>query len=324
MKFNKKLKYKIKKISNKNEIDNIYSKFIKFSPQKNVFCSKEILSFFFEDLDLFTVCKNEEIKSFIYLLRNNKGNIISDPFIYSGIINHPKLSMKEARYNAEVFKINELIVNEIFSNYKNLNINLPINFIDTRPFLWFNYGEKDKKNFQVVPRYTSIINLRSRDKIDIYNEIDDVKRRDIKKVLLNKNYTISYQINLNLIKKFYVNTMNKNNGTFDKNSLNKIFNFFDLQSKKNKIIQSTVYYEAKPLYSVLFLNDDISSCYLYGSGDVSIKNRYAGALALWKAIEKSIFNKLCFIDLEGINSPYRGQYKLSFGGNIQSYFNIIS
>lgn len=323
MKF-KKLKYTINKISNKNEIDDIYLKFIKFSPQRNVFCSKEILTFFFEDLDLYTVCKNEEIKSFVYLLRDKKGSVISDPFIYSGIINHPRLLMKETRYNAEVFKINELIVKEIFSNYKSLNINLPIDFIDTRPFLWFNYGEKDKKNFQVVPRYTSIINLKSRDKTDIYNEIDDVKRRDIKKVLLNKNYKISYQIDLDLIKKFYENTMKKNNGIFDKNELNKIFNFFDLQSKINKIIQSTVYFNEKPLYSVLFLNDDISSCYLYGSGDVSIKDRYAGTLALWKAIEKSIIDKLSFIDLEGINSPFRGQYKLSFGGNVKSYFNIIS
>lgn len=319
---NKNLKYNIKKISNKEEINSIYSNFIKFSPQKNFFCSKEILEFFFNDLDLYTVSKNDQIKSFIYLIKDKNNFIISEPFIYSGIINHPKLNMKNARYNNEVFKLNELIVNEIFSNYENININLPINFLDTRPFLWFNYGEESKKKFQVNPCYTSIINIKLKEQSDVFNEIDDVKKRDIKKVLNDKDYKVSNKINLNLIKTFYEDTMKKNKGSFNNYAFNKIFDFLGNQVNENKVIQSTTYYLDKPIYSVLFLNDDVSSCYLYGSGDVEIKNRYAGSLALWKAIEQSIDKQLHFVDLEGINSPHRGEYKLNFGGNVESYFNI--
>ena len=75
---------------------------------------------------------------------------------------------------------------------------------------------------------------------------------------------------------------------------------------------------------MLFLHDEITSCYLYGAGEVGVKNRYAGSLALWSAIEVSLKKDLLFIDLEGINSPYRGEYKLYFGGNIQSYFKVLS
>ena len=316
------MKYTIKKIININELDEIYSKFIRFSPQKNIFCSKEILEFFFSDLDLYIICKKEEIKSFIYLFKKNHNEITSEPFIYSGIINKPRLSMKNARYNNELFKVNELIVNDIFSTYKDLDINLPLNFYDTRPFLWYNYGQKNKKKFKVIPRYTSIINILSKDKGEIFNELDDVRRRDIKKAIQDKNYQVSDQIDLSLIKKFYLQTMKKNNGVFNKYSFERVFEYIYNQSKINKVIQTTTYYKDLPLYSVLFLNDDISSCYLYGSGDIKVKNRYAGSLALWKAIEKSIDNKLCFIDLEGINSPFRGEYKISFGGNIKNYFNI--
>ena len=316
------MKYNIKKISNKSELDNIYSYFVKFSSQKNIFCSKEILKFFFDDLDLYTVHKNDRIKSFIYLNKNENNYIVSEPFIYSGIINHPQLSMKNSRYNNEVFKINELIIHEIFSTYKKVNINLPLNFLDTRPFLWFNYGEENKKKFLVTPCYTSIINIKSREQNEVFNEIDDVKRRDINKVLNDKNYKVSNQINLPLIKKFYEDTMKKNNGSFNNYAFNKIFKFIESQIKDKKVIQATTYFFEKPIYSVLFLNDENSSCYLYGSGDVEIKNRYAGSLALWKAIEQSIDKQLSFIDLEGINSPHRGEYKLNFGGNIQSYYNI--
>lgn len=316
------MKYNIKKISNENEIDDIYLNFIKFSSQKNIFCSKEMLKFFFIDLDLYTINKNDRIKAFVYLYKNKIDLISSEPFIYSGIINHPQLNMKNSRYNNEVFKINELVTNEIFSNYKSININLPINFLDTRPFLWYNYGEKNKKKFLVTPCYTSIIKIKSRKPSDVFSEIDDVKRRDINKVLNDDNYRISYKINLPRIKKFYVDTMKRNKGNFDKYAFDKIFDFIETQTNKDKVIQTTTYYHEKPLYSVLFLNDELSSCYLYGSGDVDTKNRYAGSLALWKAIEKSIEKKLNFIDLEGINSPYRGEYKLNFGGNIKSYYNL--
>ena len=316
------MKYNIKKISNEDEIDKIYSNFIKFSAQKNIFCTKEILKFFFIDLDLYTINKNDRIKSFVYLYKNKNELVSSEPFIYSGIINHPQLNMKNSRYNNEVFKINELIINEIFSIYKNININLPIDFLDTRPFIWFNYGKKNKKKFLVSPCYTSIINIKSKKPKDVFSEIDDVKRRDIKKVLNDKNYKISKKFNLPMIKKFYESTMKKNRGNFDKYAFDKIFDFIETQINKNRVIQTTTYYLEKPLYSVLFLNDESSSCYLYGSGDVDTKNRYAGSLALWKAIEESIERKLDFVDLEGINSPYRGEYKLNFGGDIKNYYNI--
>ena len=316
------MKYNIKKISNKNEIEKIYLNFIKFSSQKNIFCSKEILEFFFNDLDLYSIYKNDKIKSFVYLLKDKNNFIVSEPFIYSGIINHPKLNMKNSRYNNEVFKINELIINEIFKNYENINLNLSPNFLDARPFLWFNYGKHDKKKILVTPCYTSIIDIQSKEPKDVFNEIDDVKRRDINKVLKDKNYKVTNQINLPLIKRFYEDTMKKNKGNFNNYAFNKIFDFMETQINKDKIIQTTVYYFEKPIYSVLFLNDDNASCYLYGSGDVEIKNRYAGSLALWKAIEQSLDKKLSFIDLEGINSPHRGEYKLNFGGNITNYYNI--
>lgn len=316
------MKYIIKKISNIAEIENIYVNFIRFSPQKNIFCSQEILEFFFEDLDLYTVSKSDKIKSFVYLNKNNENHIISEPFIYSGIVNHHKQQMKRSRYNNEVFKLNELIVNEIFSKYQKINLNLPLNFVDTRPFLWFNYGKVKEKKFQITPCYTSIIDIDFKNKEEIFNEIDDVKKRDIKKVLSDKDYKVSDKINLTLLRQFYEKTMKKNNGKFDKNAFNKIFDFIEKQNNKGKVIQVTTYYLEKPIYSVLFLNDDTSSCYLYGSGDVRIKNRYAGPLALWKAIEISLDAKLSYVDLEGINSPYRGEYKLNFGGNIQNYYNV--
>ena len=166
------------------------------------------------------------------------------------------------------------------------------------------------------------MSIHSKDKEAIFSEIDDVKRRDIKKALSNEDYKVSAEVNLNLIKRFYIETMHKNKGNFDSIALNKIFEFMHIQSKANKLIQATTYFQEKPIYSVLLIHDETTSCYLYGAGEVKVKNRYAGSLALWHAIKHSSNKKLKYIDLEGINSPVRGEYKLSFGGNIESYYRI--
>ena len=50
---------------------------------------------------------------------------------------------------------------------------------------------------------------RSKKPNDVFSEIDDVKRRDINKVLNDKNYKVSDKINLQIIKKFYEDTMKK-------------------------------------------------------------------------------------------------------------------
>ena len=63
--------------------------------------------------------------------------------------------MKNVRYNNEVFRINELIVNEIFSLYNNLNLNLPLNFLDIRPFFGLIMEKLIRKNIKlphVIPQ----------------------------------------------------------------------------------------------------------------------------------------------------------------------------
>ena len=79
--------------------------------------------------------------------------------------------------------------------------------------------------------------------------------------------------------------MKKNKGSYDAQAFEKIFKFIEIQATDRKVTQTTTYYFKKPIYSVLFLNDDISACYLYGSGDVEIKNRYAGSSLYGKQLK---------------------------------------
>ena len=76
------------------------------------------------------------------------------------------------------------------------------------------------------------------------------------------------------------------------------------------------------MYAIFSLHNN-TACYLYGAGDVDVSERLGGTYSLWKAIEKCYEKKIECVDLEGVNSPQRGSFKISFGGNLANYYKVI-
>ena len=94
---------------------------------------------------------------------------------------------------------------------------------------------------------------------------------------------------------------------------------------KKEIGQMFVCYnkENAPLYTTVFCSDSKRSYYLFGAGDIHSKERYKGSYCLWESfrILASKYN-VEHIDLEGVNSPDRGRFKLSFGGDLRPYYEV--
>jgi lipid II:glycine glycyltransferase (peptidoglycan interpeptide bridge formation enzyme) len=310
-------KYNLFKLKDLKNWDN----FEKISPQSSIFSSVEAIEFFKQNLDLYSIQKGEELKALVYVYLN-KEKVVPEPLIYSGILFYPKKNQKNCRYLAEKFSITEEVINKIFINYKNLELNLHYNFEDLRPFQWFNYHEPDKPKYKIDIRYTSLINLIDKKKNQVFDNLDDVKQRDIKKCELNSKISFNYNDNLDLIKKFYIATMQKNNGEFSNSELDKMLNFMDILIQKKKGFQTNVLLDNKVIYSTFLSIHNKTACYLYGAGDVNIKDRLSGTYCLWKSLEKCLSENVDLLDLEGINSPNRGSFKLSFGGKIENYYTL--
>ena len=202
-------KYNLFKLKDLKNWDN----FEKISPQSNIFSSVEAIEFFRQSLDLYSIQKGEELKALVYVYLN-KEKVVPEPLIYSGILFYPKKNQKNCRYLAEKFSITQEVINKIFINYKNLELNLHYNFEDLRPFQWLNYHEPDKPKYKIDIRYTTLINLIDKKKNQVFDNLDDVKQRDIKKCELNSKISFNYNDNLDLVKKFYIATMQKKNGEF--------------------------------------------------------------------------------------------------------------
>ena len=72
----------------------------------------------------------------------------------------------------------------------------------------------------------------------------------------------------------------------------------------------------------IFLIDNEFAFYLFGASDPEMRNQHTGTAVLWDSF--FILNGIGIkqIDLEGVNSPNRGWFKLSFGGSLENYFEV--
>ena len=74
-------------------------------------------------------------------------------------------------------------------------------------------------------------------------------------------------------------------------------------------------------YEIIVVNNNSTYMFSARSNKVDNKN-YSGAYLLSNSFLSLKKLNINFVDLEGINSPQRGFYKLGFGGDIKTYYNI--
>ncbi len=311
-------KYKVSKVSDYD----LWNKFENNSPQSSIFSSIESILTFNKNLDLFSISKGDEVKCMVYLYTEGK-KITRLPLIYSGILFQAQKNQKNSRYLAEKFKLTEIFIDSILNQYQSTDLNLHYNFEDIRPFLWFNYHELNQPKFKTEVKYTSLINLKERSLEDLFKSLDDVKQRDIKKAIKDENYKINFDLDLKKLKKLYLKTMKKNNSDFVDKNLEKLMIFYEKIYQNGKAFQTNIIFKNKVIYSNFFSYHNKTACYLLGAGDQDVKERLGGTYSLWKSIEKCYEKKLDYIDLEGVNSPQRGSFKINFGGDLVNYYRLF-
>jgi lipid II:glycine glycyltransferase (peptidoglycan interpeptide bridge formation enzyme) len=75
-----------------------------------------------------------------------------------------------------------------------------------------------------------------------------------------------------------------------------------------------------PVSAVLFIYDDRTAYYLFGANDPEYRNTSAGTFLLMQLIKDAFANGLDEVDFVGVNSPNRGDYKISFNADLEPYF----
>lgn len=318
-------KYTFNKQTNIVEYDNI----VEYSPQGTIFSKSYFLKYLKVDYQLWNVKQGSEIKAVLCLITSSdkKKIILNDHIIYGGVIFNTDLKRIETKRRSEEFKITEFIIEKLNKMFKKIDIQLSPEFKDIRPFQWFNYHSKNKKKFVIETKFTSYINLSNKDlknflKSNMYNQMETVRRYDYRSAI-KEGATLTLSNDISIFISYYSKMFSKKEAV-SKNNLIKLKSFISNLIRTKKGLMFHVNDNKKNvLYTLFYIWDKKKAYYYLGAGNPKMNRPWQGVFGhceIFRYLNQKYDINL--IDLEGVNSPLRGWFKLSLGGSLTSYYRV--
>lgn len=321
-------KYKLCRVLDFQQWDS----FVEESPQGTIFSSSLYLDAVGRKYERFFIQKGDEIKAALYYIitDDERECELDDLVIYNGLMFRNDSAQKETKARSERFEITEFVIKELDKRFDKIELSLAPQFEDLRPFLWHNYHLSNLKDkFKVDLRYTSYIDLselkedKDEEETILFKKLDTIRQRNIREARKKGAYT---EINreTDLFIEFYKNLMMAQQEEVPREKLKRMCRLVNDLIKNDKAVMVVTKNPAgKIIYITVFCFDIKRAYYLFGAGDGQTSDRYKGTLGFWDGFK--ILSKhyhINEIDMEGVNSPQRGWFKLSFGGNLFPYHEV--
>lgn len=305
-----------------------WNQFVRNSPQANIFCTTQFLDTLETAYQLLFVSENKINHLGAVVLKDETGQFVKSAdyfFLYQGILYEQRYA--DARSHSgipEMLKATDFLLTELEKNYEKILFCLHPKFKDLRSLLWFHYHEPEKGQFRTYLSYTGIIDLSGiPDFENFLKTIRSTRRYEYRKGL--KDGLIVESSN-DIEKLDYLHRL-----TFERQGLKrddkagKLLRriaaaaleqkFGELLLCKNK--------DGETLSATLYLYDDLCGYYLYGANHPEYRNSFSGTLLMLENIKHCQERGLREIDVCGINSPQRGDFKTSFNAEPTPYFTVI-
>ncbi len=309
-----------------------WDEFVEKSPQGTIFSSSEYIQEAEVPYKLFYVFKGEEQKAGLSLILSGdcSGCVLDDLVIYNGILFNYDPTQKPVKSQMERFEVTDFIIEELDKKYSFVEMALAPQFQDMRPFLWHNYKSiSQEERFAVDLRYTSYINISGlaidvrEENTELFKNLDTLRQRNIREGL-KKGAVVDRSNNIQLFLEFYVENLRAQNQPADTIKVKRMGNLIkSLLVKGHAFMYSSINSDGEVGYIAIFCKDKKRAYYLFGAGHAQLTERYHGTLVFWRAFQDLAKNQgVIEIDMEGVNSPNRGKFKLSFGGDLRTYYQV--
>jgi len=319
-------KYRLQKIQD----DDVWDMFIRSTEYATIFQYSVYLNALSIRHSRYFIYNSEELRAAIVIVENNEGTraILDDFIIYYGIVfGSATIKQNRAQIISEQFRINEFIANELPKYYENIKITLTPKTTDIRPFIWVNYGS-DLVKYSINIRYTSTIYIRDfadatqLEEISTYNHASQARRQEIRYARRDEVITIE-NFDPNSFEALYRRTMDRQDLDVANAKLEKMKNLIVSLNNNNILKMFTSMTKGGRIGSMAcFALDHNRAYYLLGANEPELRDKHTGTAVLWDAFYELSKDGVTEVDMEGVNSPNRGWFKLSFGGMLQPYYEI--
>lgn len=294
-----------------------WDQFLDESDQGNIFCQSQTLSALdSKNKKYFVVGNSKTLMGALINLSN-----LADLSYPSSVFLHNSINRMVSHRKAKIsYEIISYLLLELEKLHKKICFSLHYSFKDIRGFQWFNFHETNKPKFSFNIRYTGIIQLQKFDTFSEYLQSCRQSRRQDYKKALKAGYYCEISDNISALDRVHQLTFERQGLKRSQGELYLVrkfasyaikHNFGTLLLCKNKL--------GTTVAASFFIFDNNCSYYLIGASDPEYRNAGVGTLIILEQIKLSINSNTSFVDLVGINSPERGDFKTSFNAEVTQY-----
>lgn len=307
---------------NYKESRQTWDDFVATSPQRSIFVSSNFLDSLQRNYDLVTCYEKGRIVAGTVIIYGEDGEPIEGTFpftLYQGLLLADDTAKNIHSQITHEFRVTEYFVGQIISRYKSGSFCHSWRLRDIRPFLWHNYSEPEKGQFKTEPGYSGVLDLRCYENFEAYLlSVRSVRRQEYKKS--SQILRFGYCEDVSVLDELHAKTFER------QNLKREDYASALLQSISSQAIaggygkMGVAYLNDVPISAVLFLYDDRTAYYLFGANDPEHRSTNAGSFVLFKMIQDAMSEGMQEVDFVGVNSPNRGDFKISFNAELKPYF----
>lgn len=302
------------------------------SPQGTLFSERSYLGWTGRKYHLWWVKQGTELKAGVCLVVSDDERRceLDDFVIYGGILFdlNPKRQMVKLRHDE--FQITEFVAEHLTHHYEAIELALSPQFMDMRPFLWHRYHDAEIHKYALELRYTSYLelaNLRefagNEEGSIFFAEMETVRRYSVREAA-RKGGMVILGNDSHILLTYYQNLMARQGNPQPVEKLAAMRRVIDgLLLTKRGVIFHVLDVSGNIVYAIMYGWDNKRAYYLFAAGHPETSTPWQGTLAHWEAFkylaQRCEINE---VDLEGVNSPQRGWFKLGFGGDLRAYCQV--
>lgn len=291
------------------------------SPQGTVFCSSAFLRCLGAPFRLFTVQDSCAIVAQVPIIEDAQGNAVRFPFTpYLGILFlHDAARASQRRRLLDEFRITEFLIGKLTARYRRIGMALCWNFRDLRPFLWHNHGVEAAPRFVATPRYTALLDLERLDPVLYPADVQACRRQELRNA---SRFEVTEQRDIDSFLQLYADTFARQGMALDA-SLTKLVRNITCGAILGGWGRLSACVSDEGIGSMnLFVYDRRRAYYLFAANNPALRNTGASTRLMFDNICHASLLGLKELDFVGVNSPARGNFKLSFNPQLRLYFEL--
>ena len=304
----------------------VWDALVSRSPQGNVFCRSGFLDALGVPYDTWLLQEDGRTLAGAVLLKDEQGNVRAAPHplsMYHGVLLEGGLAAAQPhRRYKEGLEITALLLDELEKHYSRLSFCLHPGFDDLRAFSWFHYHRREQGTFGIALNYSGIVDLGGSDFEAYLSTIRSCKRREYRLALKN-GLTAETGDDVAALENLYRLTFERQGSIKSEDELRLVRNIAQAALDKGMGEILLVRLPGGEVASAtLFLHDEHAGYYLIGANHPDFRNTYSGVFAFVESCRRCHARGLKKVDVCGINSPNRGDFKTSFNAVPIPYFVV--